>query len=357
MKNKLLICLLAFFLIYPGVRINCQENSPSRDKYTLLTMPYNKRPLTLYRGQFRANAGYKFGVRARTFNDLGDPLVLKDEGTASVFHYYLLQIKYGILDFLEISAETNYLKHGVRSVTTEYYSGTDNITVNTLTTRKGLGDLLVKATARLPITYNWFDFDLTGGIFIPMAEHESLKPTHTVTDIVSAGTYTINYQYNNTNGFGVPVYVAGAAAKFSLSKFSMEVDFSFMDPVKEGENLRWNGTLTTSRTFEYTSHPYNYLLNNTMEINASIHYQAAGWFNIELNSNYTGSKGGWTEYWGNKYSNPEEYLFSLEPGFEIQISPALRIYEFTGLPVAGKNIDAPFYLFITMSYSLIPFNK
>ena len=356
MKKILLIFLIVSFLAFP-VKIYCQDDNPERDKYTLLTMPYNKRPLTLYKGQFWANAGYKFGVRARTYNDLGDPLILKDEGTASVFHYYLLQIKYGIFDFLEISAETNYLKHAVRSLTTDYYSGTDNITVNTLTSRKGMGDLMVKATARLPITYQWFDFALMGGISLPTAEHVALIPEHTITDVSSASTFTINYHYKNTNGFGVPVYIVGAAAKISFSKFSLETDFSFRDPVKEGENIRWSESMTNSRTFEYTNQSYQYLLNNTLEVNASVHFQATGWLNVELNSNYTRSKGGWTEYWGNKYMNPEEYLFSLEPGFEIQISPALRIYEFTGLPVAGKNKDAPFYLFLTLSYSIIPFNK
>jgi len=357
MKNILLLIILIAFFVTNPVKIYCQEDNAATDKYTLLTMPYNKRPLTLYKGQIWANAGYKFGVRARIFNELGDPLILKDEGTASVFHYYLLQIKYGIFDFLEVSAETNYLKHGERSLTTDYYSGSDNVSVNTLTSRQGMGDLLLKATARLPITYQWFDFDLSGGIFLPTAEHEALEPEHTITDIVSANSYTINYHYRNTNGLGVPLYIFGAAAKVSYSKFSLAAAFSFRDPVKEGENLRWNEFLTTSNTFIYDSQPYQYLLNNTLEINASVHFQAAGWFNVELNSNYIRSKGGWTEYWGNKYSNPEESLFSLEPGFEIQISPALRIYEYTGLPIAGKNRDAPFYLFITMSYSLIPFNK
>jgi hypothetical protein len=356
MKNLLLILtiILSLAMIVP---INGQTNSKPRDKFTLLTMPYNKRQLTLYRGQLQANAGYKFAVRARNFDKNGDLLVLKDEGTASVFHYYFLQVRYGITDFLELSVETNYLKHGVRSLTTDYYSLTDNITVNTLTTKKGVGDLLIMGSARLPIAYKWFDFGIKGGLFIPTSEFEPLKPTHTVSAVTAATSYTVNYHYNNTNGFGVPVYVLGAAAKFNYSKLSLATDFSFITPSKEGENIRWKETLTASKTFNYSNLKYKYLLNNTVEFNASLHFQATGWFNIELNSNYYSSNGGWTEYWGAKYKNPEEYLFSLEPAFEIQISPALRIYEIAGFPILGKNKDAPFYLLLTLSYNIFPFLK
>jgi len=356
MKKELSIftIILSLAIITP---LNGQTNSQPGDKFTLLTMPYNQRQLTLYRGQLQANAGYKFAVRSRNYDKNGDLLVLKDEGTASVFHYYFLQVRYGITNFLELSAETNYLKHGVRSLTTEYYSLTDNITVNTLSTKKGVGDLLIMGSARLPITFKWFDFGIKGGMFIPTSKYEPFKPTHSVTSVTAVNTFTVNYHFNNTNGFGVPVYVLGAVAKLSYSKLSLETDFSFKTPSKEGENVRWDETLTASKTFTYSNKTYKYLLNNDIEFNASLHFQATGWFNIQLNSNYYSSKGGWTEYWGAKYKNPEEYLFSLEPAFEIQISPALRIYELAGFPIFGKNKDAPFYLFMTLSYSIFPFLK
>jgi len=356
MKNIILIKIIILSLPVL-ILVNSQIYSQPRDKFTLLTMPYNQRQLTLYRGQLQANAGYKFAVRARDYDKNGDLLVLKDEGTASVFHYYFLQVRYGITNFLELSAETNYLKHGVRSLSTEYYSLTDNISVNTLTTKKGMGDLLILGSARLPIKFKWVDFGIKGGIYIPTSKYEPLKPTHTVTSVTAVNTFTVNYHYNNTNGFGVPVYLFGAAAKFSYSKLSLGTDFSYKTPSKEGENIRWNETLTASKTFNYSNKTYKYLLNNTLEFNASLHFQATGWFNIELNSNYYSSKGGWTEYWGTKYKNPDEFLFSLEPAFEIQISPALRIYELAGFPLLGKNKDAPFYLFMTLSYNIFPFLK
>jgi hypothetical protein len=69
------------------------------------------------------------------------------------------------------------------------------------------------------------------------------------------------------------------------------------------------------------------------------------------------SKGGWTEYNGIKYANREKSLLNLEPGFELQISPMLTIYQTAGFPVAGKESDAPFWLFTTLSFNVVPFRR
>jgi hypothetical protein len=355
MKSNILLTITVLALI-GFIPVKSQTTSVPRDKFSLLTMPYNKRPLTLYRGQFQANAGYKFAVRGRTYDKDGNLVILKDEGTASVYHYYFLELKYGVTNFLELSAETNYMKRGIRSVTERYLSSaTDAIKVNTVNETRGFGDVLLLATLRLPISFKWFDFGLRGGMFVPTAKYEPQKPTHTVSDITSSNVFTVNYHFNNTNGYGVPVWLLSAAAKFTLSKFSFETDFTYRNPVEEGENIRWDQELTLNKTFTYYSNPYQYFLNRTIDVNAALHYQVTGWFNIELNSNYIKSYGGWTEYYGNKYKNPDEYLFTLEPRLEIQISPALTIYEVAGFSLSGKNMDGPFYLFMTLSYNMFPF--
>jgi hypothetical protein len=76
-----------------------------------------------------------------------------------------------------------------------------------------------------------------------------------------------------------------------------------------------------------------------------------------MNCNWHKTSGGWTEYWGNKYKNPETCLITLEPGFELQISPNLTIYQVAGFPVGGKNSDAPFYLFTTVRFSTFLFHR
>ncbi len=268
MKSKLLILLAVSLVSFIPVR--SQTVSVPRDKYTLLTMPYNKRPLTLYKGQFQANAGYKFAIRSRSFDKDGNLIVLKDVGTASVYHYYFLEMKYGVTNFLELSAQTNYMKRGVRSVTESYYASvSDAILVNTVTETKGFGDILILASLRLPITYKWFDVSISGGTYIPSAKYQPAEPTHKVSNITAASAFTVDYHFNNKNGYGIPVWQLSGASKFTVSKFSLEADFTYRKPVNEGQNIRWDQELTVAKTFTYSNNTYKYLLNSSYDVNAS----------------------------------------------------------------------------------------
>jgi hypothetical protein len=355
MRNKILLIIIAVSLVIIG-SVDGQTGTSPRDKYTLLTMPNNKRPLTLYKGQFQANAGYKFGVRSRSFDDNGDVINLKKDGNSSVLHYFFLELKYGILDFIELGVEENYSRQGIRTESITYNTSITDVTVNNLIEYKGMGDLFLYTSIRLPFEYKWFDFKLNGGIFLPTANYKQEEPTHTYYYDEENNENVINYHFNNKNGFGVPVYLISGAMKITLSKFTLEGDFTFKDPVKEGANIRWDQSFSSDK-FNYTSSPYHYLLDRQITINASIHFQATGWFDIFLNNNYYRTSNGWTEYWGLKYSNPEKSLYSIEPGFELQISPSLTIYQTAGISLTGKNSDAQFIMLTTLSYNLFPFLK
>ena len=357
-KNYIIPVLVCLMFLLKATISPAQELRQLRDKYTLLTTPYNKRPITLYRGQFQALAGYKFAVRSRSFSNDGELLPLRKQGTGSVYHYYFVDLRYGLTNFMEVSAETNFLRRGVRTesqtITSASLTTTDRVTVNKLTEIKGMGDILFKATIRPPISYRWFDISATGGLFVPSSPYEPPQPSNTVTNVTAADSYTVNYRYRYTNGYGVPVYLVSSTLKTGFSKYTAEVSYAFRTPQKEGQNIRWDETMV-DKTFSYTNDTYLYLLNDSHTIDVSLHYQAVGWFNVYLNANYQRSSGGWTEYWGKKYRNPETKLFSIEPGFELQISPTLKIYQVAGFPVSGKNSDAPFYLFTTLSFSNFPF--
>jgi hypothetical protein len=356
MKQFWLITAFFSTCIIPFTAVSGQKETAARDKFTLLTMPYNKRPLTLYKGQFQANAGYKFAVRTKSFGDEGEKTSLKENGSASILHNYYLELKYGITDFIEIAAESFYRRNGIRSESLTYLSGSDVISVNTLNEFKGMGDILLSASFRLPMEYKWFDFSLRGGISLPSAEYMPDQPTHTVTDYKSVNSYSVDYHFNNRNGSGVPINLISAAAKVTYSKLSFEARGSLREPLKEIESIRWSWTLSDT-TFSYYNKPYQTLPGRSLIINASIHYKSAGWLDIFLNGNYLKTSGGWTEFYENKYANPETSLLTLEPGFELQISPSITIYQIAGFPLSGRNTDAPFYLLTTISFNMFPFMK
>jgi hypothetical protein len=336
-----------------------QTTQLSRDKYILLTTPYNQRPVTLFRGQFQLNGGYKFAVRSQSFSDAGDIIYLKNNGTGSVYHYYFIDIRYGLLNFIEAGAETSFLRRGIRDATTTVISvtttATEQVTVNKLTESKGMGDIFLYTAIRLPIEYRWFDLGIKGGLYVPSAKYETQQPTNEVkASLTAANTYTVNLHYNYRNGYGVPVYLLAASSKVNYRRFTASAEWIFRTPMKEGHNIRWEETMT-DKAFSYYDKSYAYLLSDTYNIDASLHYQATGWFNFNINASFFRTKGGWTEYWGNKYSNQGKRLINLEPGFELQISPSLTVYQVAGFPLKGKNVDAPFYLFTTISFNMFPF--
>ena len=359
-KRILISIFAAIVLLIPG-HLNGQFNTSRTDKFILLTTPFSKRPLNLYKGQIQINTGYKFAVRSQQFDNSGELVSLKENGTGSVFHYYFGEVRYGVTDFLEIGAETNFLRRGIRepsiTVVNVTTSATERITINKLTESKGLGDIFFYGSLRLPFEYKWFDLSAKGGIFVPSAEYKPVQPSNNVEAASLAATsYTINLRYTNRNGYGVPVWLASASGKVSLNRFVFKGVWSMRDPVKEGTSIRWSENLT-DKAFSYSNITYTYLPSRTFTFDFSAHYQATGWFNIYLNGSHLKSKGGWTEYNGKKYSNQEKSLLNLEPGFELQISPMLTICQTAGFPLSGKGSDAPFWLFTTVSFNVIPFRR
>ena len=330
-----------------------QSGNTVPDRFTLLTMPYNKRPVTLYKGQFQANAGYKLGIRTSSFDDSGSRLALKENGSASVFHCYSYEIKYGFNKIIEAGAEINSIKHGIRSGSVAYFSGQNVININNLHETTGFDDLLLKIMIKAPIPGQNFRAGIGTGISLPTARHEPEQPSHTISDVIDDNNYTINYHFNNKNGNGVPLFYLSASIRMTSGKVTLGADASYRKPLKEGTSIRWSQSLV-NRTFIYYKTDYNYLPDQSLNINASIHYQASGWLDTYLAGNYFKSGMGWTDYYGVKYSNHRQSLFMIEPGFEIQISPSLRIKEFAGFPFAGKNADAPMFILTSISFNIFP---
>jgi hypothetical protein len=333
-----------------------QEESKSRDKFSLLTMAYNKRPLLLYKGQLQINTSYKFGTRTKSFDSDGKRISLKDKGSASIIHTYILELRYGITDFIELGVNSYYLRNGIRSETGSILSGSDMITTNRLDEYKGMGDMNIMAALRLPFEYKLYDFSVRGGITLPTAKYKPSEPSHTITDYTSPDNFTINYNFNNKNGTGVIYYNLAVSGKFSVSKISFEINGLYRFPSKEQTSYRWDWSRSGS-AFTYYPATYRYLPGRNLIVNGSIHYQAAGFFDLFLGGIFNKTSLGWTEYYGNKYANPEASLITLEPGFELQIAPSLTIYQYAGFQLSGKNSDAPFYLLTTLSFNMFPFWK
>lgn len=347
---------IIILLVIPFTLITGQQEKQARDKFTLLTMAYNQRPLLLYKGQLQINTSYRFAARTKSFDADGNKISLKDYGSASMIHTYIYELKYGVTDFLEFGVDSYFLRNGIRSQSSSTLSGSNTITSNRLDEYKGFGDITLNIALRPPLEYRFFDFSLKGGITLPSAKNEPEKPSHSITDYSSPDNFTINYQYNYKNGIGVPMYNLSASGKITFSRISLEARGYYRFPSKSDESLRWSWTRMGS-TFTYYQSPFTYLPDRTLTINGSVHYQAAGWLDLFIGGYLNKNSSGWTEYNGEKYSNPETSLITLEPGFELQIAPSLTIYQYAGFQLSGMNCDAPFYILTTLSFNMFPFWK
>jgi len=330
-----------------------QSVESNRDTYSILTEPYNERPLNLHRGQLQANLGYMLAIRTRSYDAGGARISLSEDGRASVIHTFPLDIRYGILEFLEVGARINYSKQGIREQTRTYISGGDYININELNEYKGFSDLEIWGGMRLPIQYNIFDFAIRGGVSFPTANHRPDKPSHTIEPLEDQ-SYSIQYHYNHKNGNGVMQYLVSALFKLRLNRFSIIGNGIFYIPSGEGESIQWNERLENNQ-FVYEEVPYTYYLSRSLDFNGEIHFQALGWLDIFLGGQYFSNNGGWTEQYGDQYALPERRLVYIQPGLEIQVSPLIRLNQEIGFPVSGKNTDAPFFINISLSFNMMPF--
>ena len=284
----------------------------------------------------------------------------------SVRYAFPAEIKYGLTDFIETGLGISYVRGGMPSKTTGYVGSGYYTDIYYVDEMRGMTDLLLYASLRLPVAYKFFDMSLGGGIYLPTARHQPGQPQHSLASVERVivddlGEYTVTekqiyYRYDIPNGSGVPVYRLAGSAKMTVRKISLQADGFFLFPAKTGTNIRWSHSLHNG-VFSYTSEEYEYLTDRSVYVNAALHYQINGWLDVHLTGACFASSGGWTERYGRKYAHPEQKLWTMEPGFAIQVSPALTFYQTVTIPVSGKNIDGWFGVSITASFNLFPFFK
>jgi len=163
----------------------------------------------------------------------------------------------------------------------------------------------------------------------------------------------IRYQYHHKFGNGVPVGRLGTSMKLRFNKLAVEASFHMNKTLKEGESVYWQSRLTDGE-IEYREITYQYDLGQTFDYYAAIAYQAIDWLAVVLSFDGIDSSGGWTTETGKKVGTGNISLHSLGVGYEIQVSPNLRLNQYLQLPVSGKDMMA-YWIFQTgVSVNFIP---
>ncbi len=346
MKRKILLLMLIWV-----TALSWGQTGVNTD---ILTERVVDRPLTLHAGQLQINPGYQLSIGSRKYDANGDKIDLAKEGTAMVRHLYNLEIKYGILEFVEVSAAINYSSMGVREKQVWYFHGLETMYTTQITEFKGLSDLFVGLALRLPFDIEHFCWRVSAGASLPIAKYKPEKPSHssvTVGDSLSV-FQQVRFHFNNKVGNGTTVFYFGTAAQVSLENMAITGLADYSLSFSEAETHYW-----TSRLYEdeytYQSVPYKTKPGNTLSFALIYDYQAIDWFDVFAKFSGMMYNSGWDEEEGVRIGHLEKSIMSVGLGYEIQVARHLRLFQSLDIPIIGKNELAPLMLYTGASFNFL----
>jgi len=347
-------CILALFLTtklsfgqYTLKDLNAKTGSS-----VLLTERSVDRPLSMHKGQFQFSFGYEPGIRSKSFNNNGELIDLAKEGIGSASYHTYGSLRYGIFEFLELGLDLNYGNTGVRSKQVVILGTTATYFIDEVNSYKGLNDIRWELSLRPFTQIKAIDFIIQPQISFPTAKWKPDQPSHVYQQIPSAQEIDINYRYNEHNGYGVTCFSLLTGLKFRLSDFAVTLTGNYLMPLGDTKTIGWNSILYFN-SFTYSSFPYSFHQANELDASAILDYQAKDWFSLRLAVYYLSTQNGWSEATSDRLKTDPTRQIILSPGYEIQVSPYLRMFQKVGFPVSGKNIAIPLTLYTGFSLNFI----
>ena len=345
-KYVSLIPVIIFFYL--------QLEGQVKSKYDLLTESYVARPLCMHKGQIQLNSGYEFSIINAKYDQEHEKVDLTMDGSVSAKHLIPVELKFGLLEHVQLSASTAYASLGIRSQCHNILSGESMLNVFEVNTYQGLKDLYLGTDLTAPFKGHLINWVISAGISLPVFNHEPDKPDHsyTIIDYVT-GSARLEYRYNWKYATGVPKGFLGSSIKLRTGKISITGVFTYITGMKSGESCDWNFRLVDNE-FEYEREKYQFYPGQTFEYRGEVAVQTISWLTLwNAFSGYTSNRG-WSSITGKKTGAPEESMTSLSLGFEILASPVLRFDQQIVLPVTGKNVIGQLVFQTGFSLNFIP---
>lgn len=323
-----------YLLVLSGLLVFHILAGQEGDVYSLLTERFVDRPINVHRGQLQVNSGYKFSIINKKFDSDGNKIDLTEDGSPAVEHLIPLDIRFGVLEHLQFSAKINYARSGIREQNLLIITD-EQINIDKLNEYNGMDDLYLGLDIRAPLGLKLVDWTVSAGLSLPIADHKPEQPDHKIQTMTIITEFTqVIYQFKNKYSDGVMIASFGTNFQAGTSSFSVLVGGNFKTGMKEGESIFWNSRLVDGE-FEYESQEYQYHPGQQISYNALVAYQAIDWF-VVLGS-FSGLKtyNGWSNESQKKIGYPEASLLSAGIGYEIMVTPSLRLFQMVEFPVAG----------------------
>lgn len=307
------------------------------------------RPLTLHRGQFRAEGGYALSAITKRYDEAREPIKLRDEGLSYVRHNWYVDFRYGIFENLTLQVATSYKRQSQRIEEVIMTDASGITRLFEIQKKNGVDDLLIAIHGRAPFTSNALDLMVIGGIYIPIGDDQQGKPEHSL--IEEVGYRDITYRYNLAWGSNALVATMGGQLKYRTNSFAFTASVLYDYPLAESTGSTWSHQLVGNE-FEYASETYKYHLPGTIHFAVEFERQLAPWFDLSLLASGSTSSGGWDESTGLKVTLPKAELFTFNPGYEILITPKIWLRQRLFFPLAGAASEAPFSINTSLVYNV-----
>ncbi len=343
--------LKTYFIPILFLCINELGYSQEASAFSLLTEKYTQKPITVHKGQFQFNSGYNLSILNRKFDSDGSIINLRKEGTVGVKHLFPFEIKFGVLEYLQIEAGINYAKTGIRNQNQLIVGNTAYLDRDELIQVAGPDDLYLGLDLRAPTSLSFLDIVLSAGYYLAVSNNEPDKPEHFYLADTS-GRVDINYDYKTKFSSGVNSLSIAGSLKYKSPKISATGSYQFISGIEDGESITWITTLS-GNTLEYYSAKYNFNIGQRMEWKAEAAFQAIDWLTLMISGRGYTIKNAWSEITTKKVGIKAESLIVGKLGYEIQITPSLRLNQFLCYPFAGKNSMAAFTFMTGLSVNLI----
>ena len=322
--------------------------------YNLLTENYVNRPNNVHRGQIQVNTGYELSVFNKKFDIEGKVINLAKDGSSGIQHLFPVDIRFGILEHLQISAGINYARTGIRERNVFIIGYDAGISINKLDEYKGPDNLNLGLSFRVPLGLKCIDWTMYGNFLLPVFNPEPDQPNHTINSFEDSGATLswISYYYRNKFASDILSGVLGTRLKFNTSNFSAAISGNFSTGLTEGKNILWRCNLIEDE-FDYYSEEFTYKYGHRIEYNTLFAYQAINWFTVQLFIDGSNTFGGWSNVTGKKVGYRSENLISGGIGYEILASPHLRLFQTIDIPFWGENIIGSMIIHTGISLNFI----
>lgn len=341
-------CILFSLVLCAGSSCYAQLK---RDSILLYERTMDRR-LTLYRGQLRINASYYVSLFNKRFTNDGSTVKLSEEGIAKTRYSALLELKYGINNFITLNALLTQENENQRGPDITIVDPPNTFLIHYETETKGLNDPVISLDLRAPLRTNKIDLVGTIGATLPIASSRSEQPEYGFEyDYYGTDFNRITYQYKEHWGNNAAVMIAGLRGKLRGEDWALTGLMEYRHALKVSEGRGWNAQVYNEE-FEYNPYSYNYQIPDKLYVGAEAEYQALPWVDTFIGVDYRTASKGWSEKTFQKVAVADSKLISVRFGLEILITHKLWLRQSFGVSPWGQSEFGPFTIYTTVNYNL-----